>query len=262
MRVFVLSSGSSGNATIVEADGVRVLVDAGIGPKRAVVAARELGQDIFPRGFDAIVVSHHHGDHCAHLEQHARASKAPIFLHPGVDAPRARKRFEIREYEAGDAFKVGPLTVRTIGTPHDAPQVAFSIASSSCRIGIATDLGYVPRPVLDFLGACDAVMLEANYCERLLDAGPYPPHLKRRVAGDRGHLSNDQTAEAARLLARSRVTRLYLCHISRSNNSTARALEAVRSRATGLQVEAIPHGRPFSFEVSRSGRVEQLSLAF
>ncbi|HEX7663681.1 MAG TPA: MBL fold metallo-hydrolase [Polyangiaceae bacterium] len=262
MRVYVLSSGSSGNAAIVEAEGTRILLDAGIGPKKAVVAMRALGEDIYPRGFDAIVVSHHHGDHCAHLEPHARASGAPVYLHAGVEAPRVRRRFEVREYDAGAHFKVGALTVRTIPLPHDAPQIAISVASGSRRFGIATDLGYAPKPVVDFLGACDVVMLEANYCERLLDAGPYPPKLKRRVAGDLGHLSNDQTAEIARALMRQRVARLYLCHLSRSNNSPARALETVKARATGLHVEVVPHGAPFLVDVVASGRVEQLSLAF
>ena len=262
MRVFVLSSGSSGNAAIVEADGTRILVDAGIGPKRAVVAMRALGSDIFPRGFDAIVVTHHHGDHSAHLEQHARASKAPVYLHPGIDAPQTRKKFEVRSYERGESFKVRSVTVHTMPVPHDAPQIAVAIASSSRRIGIATDLGYAPRQVVDFLGACDVVMLEANYCERLLDAGPYPPHLKRRVAGGLGHLSNDQTAEVAQKLARMRTARLYLCHLSRANNSPTRALQTVRERAGRMHVEVVPHGHPFLVEVTASRRAEQLSLAF
>ncbi len=262
MRVYVLSSGSSGNAAIVEAEGTRILLDAGIGPKKAVVAMRALGGDIYPRGFDAIIVTHHHGDHAAHLEPHARASGAPVYLHAGVEAPRVRRRFEVCEFHAGGSFKVGPLVVRTLPLSHDAPQIAVSIASSSRRFGIATDLGYAPRPVVDFLGACDVVMLESNYCERLLDAGPYPPRLKRRVAGDLGHLSNDQAAEIALALSRQRVARLYLCHLSRSNNSPARALQAVRERAGALPVEVVPHGTPLLVDVVASGRAQQLTLAF
>ncbi|MEO8874884.1 MAG: MBL fold metallo-hydrolase, partial [Polyangiaceae bacterium] len=86
MRVFVLSSGSCGNAVIVEAEGTRILLDAGIGPKKAVKAMRVLGDDIFPRGFDAIIITHHHGDHMAHLEPHARATLAPLYLHSGISA--------------------------------------------------------------------------------------------------------------------------------------------------------------------------------
>ncbi len=266
MRVFVLSSGSSGNATIIEADGTRVLIDAGIGPKKAVRAMRALGGEIFPRGFDAIVVSHHHGDHMAHLDQLARASGAPLYLHSGIEAPSARKKFEVREYEAGAHFRVGELTVRTLPIPHDAPQVAISVHSSTRAFAIVTDLGHAPRALVNFLAECDAALLEANYCHDLLHSGPYPMRLKTRVSGDFGHLSNDQTAELALRLVGSRLTRLYLCHLSKANNSPARALWGVREMAPEIESSVIAHGEPHLLEIEATPparrRAEQLTLSF
>jgi phosphoribosyl 1,2-cyclic phosphodiesterase len=266
VRVFVLSSGSSGNATIIEADGARILIDAGIGPKRAVKAMRALGGEIFPRGFDAIVVTHHHGDHIAHLEQHARASQAPLYLHSGIVAPQARKKFVVRAYERGEHFRVGPLTVRTLAIPHDAPQIAISVSSSTRVFGIVTDLGHAPYSLLKFLGECDAALLEANYCDDLLYSGPYPMHLKRRVSGDFGHLSNDQTAELAERLVGTRLGRLYLCHLSKANNSPARALAGVRKSAPEIESSVILHGEPHLLEIGSFAparrRAEQLSLSF
>jgi phosphoribosyl 1,2-cyclic phosphodiesterase len=266
VRVYVLSSGSSGNATIIEADGARVLVDAGIGPKKAVRAMRALGGEIFPRGVDAIVITHHHGDHMAHLEQLARASNAPLYLHAGISAPQARKKFEVCPYEAGAHFQVGALTVRTLPIPHDAPQVAVSIHSATHAFGIVTDLGHAPRALVKFLGECDAALLEANYCHDLLHSGPYPMHLKTRVSGDFGHLSNDQTAELAQRLVGTRLGRLYLCHLSRANNSPARALWGVREMAPEIESSVIAHGEPHLLEVTVSHpvrrRAEQLSLSF
>lgn len=266
MRVFVLSSGSCGNAVVVEAEGVRILLDAGIGPKKAVHAMRALGDDIFPRGFDAIVITHHHGDHMAHLEPHARATGAPLYLHSGISAPQARKKFEVRGYEPGDSFSVGPLTVRSLPLPHDAPQVALSVTSSSRAFGMATDLGHVPKSLIELFGACDSVLVESNYCPELLHSGPYPMHLKRRVSGELGHLSNDQTADLAAALLGSRLGRLYLCHLSKVNNSPARALQTVQSRVPDLEVRVIGHGEPLLLDVEprhpTRRRAEQLSLFF
>jgi phosphoribosyl 1,2-cyclic phosphodiesterase len=251
---------------IVEAEGTRVLIDAGIGPKKAVRAMRALGDEIFPRGFDGIVISHHHGDHMAHLEQLARASGAPLYLHSGISAPQARKKFEVREFEAGAHFKVGALTVRTLPVPHDAPTIAIAVHSQTRAFAVVTDLGHAPRSLVDFLGECDAALVEANYCHDLLHSGPYPMHLKTRVSGDFGHLSNDQTAELAQRLVGSRLGRLYLCHLSKANNSPARALWGVREMAPEIESSVIAHGEPHLLEIESTvpvrRRAEQLSLSF
>ncbi len=172
----------------------------------------------------------------------------------------------MRPYERGEHFQVGALTVRTLAIPHDAPQIAVSVSSQTHAFGIVTDLGHAPYSLLKFLGECDAALLEANYCDDLLHAGPYPMHLKRRVSGDFGHLSNDQTAELAERLVGTRLSRLYLCHLSKANNSPARALAGVRKSAPEIESSVIVHGEPHLLEVAASvpprRRAEQLSLSF
>jgi hypothetical protein len=134
---------------------------------------------------------------------------------------------------------LGPFVVDALPIPHDAPQVAFRVSAGGRRFGIATDLGHVTRELRAFLAGCDVVFLESNYCPLLLETGPYPLRLKRRVAGPIGHLANEQTAELARSLEDTRVARLVLVHLSRTNNSPERALEVVSSRAHRLRVEAL-----------------------
>ena len=152
--------------------------------------------------------------------------------------------------------------------PHDAPQVALAIgADGGPRFGVATDLGHVPRGLANLLGACDAALVEANYCPEMLAVGPYPPHLRARIRGGYGHLANEQTAELAAELRGTRLARLYLGHISRSNNTPERALEVVRRRVPdGLAIEAIPHGAARAIDVSPSGKPggpkRQLTFAF
>ena len=249
MRIWLLSSGSSGNAAVVEAGGGRVLIDAGVGPRVAAARMRSLGADLFPRGVDGIVVTHHHGDHIAHLEPLARALRAPVFLHAGIAATRARLRFDVRSYVAGEGFHVGPFDFATEPVPHDAPQVALSVGAAGLRFGIVTDLGHVPSTLASFLGTCDAALIEANYCPAMMRDGPYPPHLKGRVTGKYGHLANDQAAGLAASLVGSRIRKLWLGHLSRVNNTPALALGAVRAVAQGFDVDVVEHGTPQILDV-------------
>ncbi len=265
MRIWLLSSGSSGNAAIVEACGGRLLVDAGLGPRVMAARMRGLGAELLPRGVDAIVVTHQHGDHIAHLEPLARAFRAPIFLHDGVIASRTRSRFDVRSYSRGRGFRVGPFDVATTAVPHDAPQVALSIGAGGLRFGLVTDLGHVPAALPAFLGQCDEALIEANYCPDMMRDGPYPPHLQRRVTGDFGHLENRQAGELAAALVGTRVHRLWLGHLSRVNNTPERALAGVKALAPELDVRVLPHGEPRTLDIVSSvvkHRRGQMALPF
>jgi phosphoribosyl 1,2-cyclic phosphodiesterase len=269
VRVFVLGSGSSGNCLVVEAEGERLVLDAGMGPTRATVRMRTLGADLVTsRAPLGLFVTHDHGDHAAHALPIARALRAPLHLHQGITAPRARSRLEVCAYTPGIPVPLGPFVVDALPIPHDAPQVALRVSAGGRRFAIATDLGHVTRELRAFLAGCDVVFLESNYCSSMLETGPYPPRLKRRVAGPIGHLANEQTAELARSLEDTRVARLVLVHLSRTNNTPERALEVVSSRAHRLRVEALPHGKPHRFDVAagEGGRAfagaEQLALGF
>ena len=261
MRVLVLGSGSSGNATLLDAGGTRILVDAGIGPRTVARRLELLGVSTVPR-IDAIVVTHQHGDHIERVESLARTFSAPIYFHRGIEARRVRSRFDVRSYEPRVPFCIGSFDLRAVSVPHDAPQVALRFESAGKSFGLATDLGSVPAELVGLLRQCDVALVEANYCPELLATGPYPLHLRRRVAGDFGHLANDQTAELAAKLAqdpRSRLRRLVLGHLSRSNNTPERALAAVRARAKNLEVGVVEHGVPASLSV-QSARATQLML--
>jgi phosphoribosyl 1,2-cyclic phosphodiesterase len=266
VRVFVLGSGSTGNCVVVEAEGARVVIDAGLNPTQATRSMRALGGDLFGGPTLGVVVSHHHGDHIAQLLPMARALRAPAYLHRGIVAHRARQRLEVREYTPGGApVRVGPFEIEGLFVPHDAPQVAVRVAAGPRRFGIATDLGTVKDDLVQFLGACDLALVEANFCPRMLAEGPYPPRIQDRVRGPFGHLANEQTAELARKLQRRRLARLVLGHVSRSNNTPDRALAVVAARCPSLPVEVIPHGGARAFEVTARPMyvgLDQLALPF
>jgi phosphoribosyl 1,2-cyclic phosphodiesterase len=276
VRVFVLGSGSSGNSLVIESDGARVVIDAGINPTAASEILRALGTELFvlsERGRGAsenggpigVVVTHEHGDHIAKLPPMLRALRAPAFLHAGILAPRVRARFDVRPYGPGVPVRLGPFEIEAFEVPHDARQMALRIRAGGRMFGLATDLGLVPAGLSQFLGECDTVLVESNHCPSLLEAGPYPFHLKRRVRGGRGHLANEQTAELVRRFSGTRVARVLLGHLSRVNNTPDLALSVVRARAGGIPVDVIPHGSPCTFEVRASRTAitaRQLELPF
>lgn len=261
MRVYVLGSGSSGNALLVDADGTRVLVDAGIAPRAAVARMEELGADLAPGSVHGIVATHQHGDHFGQIEKLARALGAPIWLHRRIDAPRVRRKHRVVDYDVGRAFRIGELEITTEEVPHDAPQVAVRVATKHHAFGVATDVGHVTARLVALLAACDGAVVEANHCAELLAFGPYPEHLRRRVAGGFGHLSNARTAELAARLVGSRLGRLWLGHLSRTNNTPERALETVAGAAKRIEVAVLPHGAACALDVRRA-RPLQLGLPF
>ncbi len=266
MRVFALATGSSGNCVVVEADGERVVIDAGLGPTPAAARMRSLGAELVtsrpPLG---VFVTHDHGDHAAHALPIARALRAPLFAHDRAMLERARRRTHVHTYSPlGPPLVLGPFAVEALPVPHDAPHVALRVSAGARRVVVATDVGHPTRELRAFLATSDLVLLEANYCPQMLATGPYPPRLRSRVAGPLGHLANEQAADVARTLEDTRVARLVLIHLSRANNSPGRALEVVSSAVRRLAVEALPHSVARAFDVASGPRAggEQLAFGF
>jgi phosphoribosyl 1,2-cyclic phosphodiesterase len=265
MRIFVLGSGSSGNCLVVEAEGERLLIDAGMGPARAQARMRDLGADLVTsRAPLGVLVTHDHGDHSAHAIPLARALRAPVIAHSGIALERVPQRIEVRSFVPRRSLALGPFLVEGLPVPHDAPHVAVRVSVGARRFAVATDVGHAPRDLRAFLRDCDLVLLESNYCPRLLESGPYPPRLKSRVAGPLGHLANEQAAELAASLEDTRVSRLVLVHVSRTNNTPERAHEVVASRVRRLPVMVLPHGGSRRFDVGAGprARAEQLGFDF
>lgn len=264
--MFILGSGSSGNCLVVEAEGDRLIIDAGLGPTRAIERMRTLGADLVtshpPLG---LLVTHEHGDHAAYAHPLARALRTPIFAHDGVAIDRVRRRVEVRPYVPGRSLVLGPFIVESLSIPHDAPHAAIRVSANGHRVGIATDLGHAPRELRHFLAGCNLALLESNYCPQMLAAGPYPPRLRSRVGGPLGHLANEQAADVAVSLESTRVARLVLLHLSRANNTPERALDVVGSRLRRLAVEALAHGVPRRFDTARvcpGSHADQLAFGF
>ncbi|TCJ19398.1 MBL fold metallo-hydrolase [Rubrobacter taiwanensis] len=230
MRLSVLASGSSGNATLVEARGASVLVDAGISCRRLRGLVERLGRRL--ESVDAVLVTHGHSDHTSGIRRLVRECGTEVYAGPGV-----AEEIGARRVEAGEALDFGGLVAEFFPVPHDSPACGIRLSGGERTVALATDLGEVTPEVLERLRGAAVVVLEANHDPEWLWHGPYPERLKRRVASERGHLSNVQAAEAALALASGGLEDLVLAHLSRTNNSPARALGTVRRvlRAAGFE---------------------------
>ena len=232
MRTISLQSGSNGNCIYVESGEVRLLFDAGISGKQAQLRLAEHGHDI--RDVQAVLISHDHSDHSKSLGIFQRKFGLPVYVTPRTLLQAGTrgslgKLDQIEHFNAGSSLRFGHVTVETVPTPHDGVDgVAFVVDDGDQRLGILTDLGHIFRGLPELLGSLDAMLLESNYDPQMLASGWYPPHLKRRIRGPHGHLSNE---EAARLVATStngRLRWLCLAHLSQENNTPERALAAHR----------------------------------
>ena len=231
MRVIALQSGSNGNSIYVEADGVRLLFDAGISGKRAQMRLDARGRDI--RGAEALIISHDHADHVSCAGIYQRKFGLPILATAGtlkaaLKYPLGRIE-RVRHFRAGGTIRFGGVVVETVPTPHDgADGVGFVVDDGRRRLGILTDLGPVFRGLEDVVRSLDAVLIESNYDPDMLEAGPYPTWLKQRIRGPRGHISNVEAAELLAAAAGKRMRWACLAHLSEKNNHPRVALHTHR----------------------------------
>lgn len=231
MKLAMLGSGSRGNATYLETDDTRLLVDAGFSGRQLASRLERLGVD--PDSIDALLVTHEHGDHTRGAGIFARRHGTPVYLTSGTRAATAtlfRGTERVVEYAVGHPFHIGSFRVEPFLTVHDAVDpVAVTLTSSHCgtRVGVATDLGRPTAGVRHALAGCHFLILEANHDEGLLRAGPYPASVQQRIASSHGHLSNHAAARFLAELLHPGLAGVLLAHLSAECNAPDRAMEVV-----------------------------------
>ena len=220
LRFRVLGSGSSGNATLVEAGATRLLLDAGLGPRELAERLQSAGVD--PASLSAVLLSHEHQDHARGAASFSRKWGVRLAGTRGTYAAAGIGAEEIAGYdilEPGVARSFGRLMALGVRIPHDAADpVGFVVSCGSASLGHATDLGHVGASLVAAFARCQAVLLESNYDPGMLREGPYPWSLKDRILSPLGHLSNSDTA---RYLARGLPDACHsvvLAHLSEKNN--------------------------------------------
>ncbi|MEG2860158.1 MAG: MBL fold metallo-hydrolase [Clostridia bacterium] len=252
MEFAPLFSGSSGNAIYVRANETRLLVDAGLSGNRMQQELEKL--DVEPGQLDALLITHEHADHVAGAGIFSRRYDLPVYATEGTWQAMSGKLGRIAPKHRcvivpGQDFYVGDMNVLPFPIPHDAAQpVGFSFSAGGLKAAIATDIGHICETWLGELAGSDLVLLESNHDVEMLKAGRYPYALKRRILGDRGHLSNEDAGRAAVCLAERGVKHIILGHLSGENNFPALALQAV---CYALDAAGLTPGEALGLDVAR-----------
>lgn len=236
MELRTLASGSSGNCILVSQGESHLLIDAGISCRRITAALRALG--IPADKLLGVLVTHEHSDHISGLATLTKQLGLPVYTSPGTARELIRRMAWpvglLREVKPGEAFDVGPFVGAGFATSHDAEEpMGFTLSCQGRRAAIATDLGYVSDEVLRGVLGAQLVVCEANHDVELLRMGKYPYPLKRRILGERGHLSNEAGAELALRCVEQGARTVLLAHLSAENNTPALALGAAKAALAG-----------------------------
>lgn len=222
MELFSLRSGSRGNAALVFADDTKILVDCGISGKAAEAALSEI--DVKPADIDAIVITHEHIDHISGVGVMMRRYNLPVWANRETwsamcgQIGRADENL-VKIFEDNENFEVGSIDVCPFSIPHDAANpVGYSFVRGEEKVAVATDIGELKKEMFAALRGSKTVLLESNHDVNMLEIGSYPLHLKRRIKGCLGHLSNDDAATAAEFLVKLGTKNILLGHLSEENN--------------------------------------------
>ena len=236
MRFSVLASGSTGNAVYIEAGSTKILVDAGIGIRQLQTALSEVA--VSPGDLQAVLVTHEHSDHIKGLAAVVRKWKVPVYTAAGTWSKvrslwREEEDLQARQIRSGSVFSLGELAIEPFAISHDAEEpLGFCFYYGGDKLALATDLGYVNDRVRGATHGAHTLIVESNHDLEMLRTGPYPWHLKRRILGDKGHLSNDSASEFLADVITDATESVYLAHLSQENN---RPELAVRTVVAGLR---------------------------
>ena len=237
VRFIVLGSGSGGNAAVVEAGGIRLLIDAGLSAKQLVDRMRASGVE--PSTLSAVLLTHEHGDHVRGLRVLMKSLSVPVYATPstsrlvrdgGVDG------VSWKIFESGGSFQLNGLSVQSFAVPHDAVEpVGFVFRHEERVFGLLSDTGHVTKLITERLRGVHALFVEANYDDALLEADMRRPwSTKQRISSRHGHLSNAQTAALVSELVPAGLRRVVLGHLSRDCNCPVKAVEVIRKGVPDL----------------------------
>ncbi len=231
-----LNSGSNGNCYYVGNDTDAVLVDVGISCRETEKRMKLAGLNI--KNVKAIFVSHEHGDHIRGVSTLANKYSLPVYITSltANNGPILIKHLS-KTFTAGEEVSIGSLKITAFAKQHDANDPhSFIISHNKTTVGVFTDIGIVCKEVIHYFKQCHAVFLESNYDENMLENGRYPIHLKNRIRGGQGHLSNKQALELFLQHRPPFMSHILLSHLSQENNDPQLAAGMFAPHANGVEV--------------------------
>ncbi|HHV95298.1 MAG TPA: MBL fold metallo-hydrolase [Clostridiaceae bacterium] len=238
-----LFSGSSGNSIFIGTDKTKILIDAGLSGKKITEALLSIGED--PASLDAILVSHEHDDHVRSLGILSKRYNIPVYanektweaLIENIKNIKDMDAKNIKYFEVNKEFEIGGLGIKAFPVPHDANEpVGFCFFYCERKITVATDIGHVTPQIKECIEGSDLLLLESNHDIRMLQVGTYPWWLKKRILGERGHLSNEAAAEVVAEMAEKGTQHFLLGHLSKNNNFPHLAYQTTYNALTSRNI--------------------------
>ena len=222
-----LYSGSSGNSLYVENNDTKILIDAGVSGKKIVAALASLNINI--SDINGILVTHEHLDHTLSLPVLSKRYDIPIYANEKTWSVLPTEKIKHQKvFNLNEPFLIGNLRIEPFPIPHDAIcPCGFNIYSSNQKISIATDIGHITPRILEHLKNSVFLLLEANYEPEMVYSSSYPYHLKKRILGDKGHLSNENAGQLIAELSKYGLKHVMLGHLSKENNFPELAYQTV-----------------------------------
>ena len=238
MRLCSIASGSSGNCIYVGSDNTHLLVDTGISKKRIEEGLQSL--DVKGEELDGILITHEHVDHIQGLGVFCRKYQIPIYATPGtLEGIKNYKSLGkmpeglYREISTDVDFKIGDIDIKPFKISHDSNEPSgYRMEHSGKSVAVATDLGNYDSYIVDKLQKLDAILLESNHDLHMLEVGPYPYALKKRVMSNKGHLSNELSGRLLCDILHDDLKSVVLGHLSKENNYEQLAYETVKLEVT------------------------------
>lgn len=247
MRICILGSGSSGNATLIVAGETHVLIDCGLSARETVKRIQAVGAD--PTRLNAIVITHEHGDHARGLPALSKMLNVPVYIATAA-LEACNLGAKIKDVRRGEVissaqdFEIGAFHFHPFAIPHDAADpMAFTVEARGIKMGIAVDLGYINALAAERFRGSDVLIIEANHEIEMLRACTfYPWALKQRILGRHGHTSNDEMARFLREDFDGKAQHIVLAHLSRNTNHPAvarlAAIQSLQERAPLFSADA------------------------
>lgn len=233
LRVCSLYSGSSGNSTLIAGEKSKILIDCGVSAKAEEMALYNVG--VRAESIKGIFITHEHSDHIKGVGIMSRRYNIPIYAN--------EKTWEAMETKIGDVslsckrviktnseIYIDDMCISNFNTSHDAADpVSYTVTKNDKKVSILTDTGYVSKDMMNAIVGSQLVLLESNYDTDMLAGCTYPLSLKQRIAGRKGHLSNNMCSETILRLMDSNIKYILLSHLSKESNTPDVAFHTVKS---------------------------------
>lgn len=243
MKFCSLYSGSSGNSIFAASDNAKILIDAGLPGKKIDEALNNIGQN--PSEIDGIFITHEHSDHIKGVGIISRKYDIPIYAPADTweamkNALGKIKEHNIKVMDRRSTVSIKDLNIKSFNIPHDAAApCGYTVELNGKKASVATDFGIFTQEIRDNIKDSDVILLESNHDVNMLQFGPYPYNLKRRILSEVGHLSNEDCGKAiVNILKDGLGKKVVLGHLSNTNNHPDLAYETVLNvlRDNGIEV--------------------------